>query len=61
MRGEELEAEEKKMSATERQQNRFILGVLIAGVITYLVTSGNAALTIGVALVTGLIAAKFLK
>jgi uncharacterized membrane protein len=49
------------MSKTERQQNRFILGVLAGGVLTYLVTNGNIPLTIVVALVAGIATAVLLK
>jgi phage shock protein PspC (stress-responsive transcriptional regulator) len=53
--------EDDEMSKTERQQNRFILGVLVGGIGAYLVTNGNIQLTIVVALVAGIAAAVLLK
>jgi len=53
------QGEQSSLSASERRQNRFILGVIIGGIISYYL-SGNSILWTAIgALAAGYVLAKF--
>jgi len=57
----ERKGESNSLSASERRQNRFILGVIIGGAISYYVSGNNVTWTVVGALGLGYLLAKFWK